>query len=60
MITVLYEIHIYSILVTSCSGIWAIPYFQTILNMKSIKQVLPYKYSDTSANEDNSFRNHIR
>jgi hypothetical protein len=45
MTTILYEIHIYPIHATSCSGIKAVPYFQTILNMKSIKQMLLYKYS---------------
>ena len=28
--------------------------------LEELKEILPYMYSDTSANEDNSFRNHIR
>ena len=42
--TVLYETHIYPIHVTSCSDIKAMPYFQIILNMKSIKQMFLYTY----------------
>ena len=34
--------------------------FQLCFRLKYVTLLLYFDYSDTSANEDNSFRNHIR